>query len=106
MLHAWQGLGYYARARNLHAAGKIREAKLGGQLPADLAAIARLPGVGRYTAGAIASFAFNLPEPIVDANVARVLARLTNWQKPIDTAAGRAHLWQAADCAPAQTRRA
>ena len=96
VLHEWQGLGYYARARNLHAAGKFVTENFGGELPADAARIAQLPGVGRYTAGAIASFGFDLPEPIVDANIARVLARLTNWRCPIDSSVGRAHLWQTA----------
>jgi A/G-specific adenine glycosylase len=96
VLHAWQGLGYYRRARNLHTAARLVRGKFGGQLPADPAKIAQLPGVGRYTAGAIASFAFDLPEPIVDANIARVLARLTNYRLPIDTTAGRAHLWATA----------
>jgi A/G-specific adenine glycosylase len=96
VLHAWQGLGYYARARHLHAAGKFVRKNFGGELPADPTRIAQLPGVGRYTAGAIASFAFDLTEPIVDANIARVLARLTNWQDPIDSSTGRAHLWRAA----------
>ncbi len=96
VLHAWQGLGYYARARHLHAAGKFILENFGGELPADAAGIAQLPGVGRYTAGAIASFGFDLCEPIVDANIARVLARLTNWRNPIDSSAGRAHLWQTA----------
>ena len=96
VLHAWQGLGYYARARHLHATGKFVRENFGGELPADVARIAQLPGIGRYSAGAIASFAFDLPEPIVDANIARVLARLTNWEIPIDTSVGRAHLWQTA----------
>ncbi len=96
VLHAWQGLGYYARARNLHAAAKRVRENFGGQLPAAAADIAQLPGVGRYTAGAIASFAFDRPEPIVEANIARVFARLTNWQAPIDSTAGSAHLWQTA----------
>jgi A/G-specific adenine glycosylase len=96
VLHAWQGLGYYARARNLHAAARAVMENFGGALPADAAQIATLPGIGRYTAGAVASFAFDRPEPIVDANIARVLARLTNLLIPIDTAAGRAHLWKAA----------
>ncbi|MEO5718290.1 MAG: A/G-specific adenine glycosylase, partial [Chthoniobacterales bacterium] len=96
VLHAWQGLGYYARARNLQAAAKFVRKNFGGQIPAATAALAELPGVGRYTAGAIASFGFDLPEPIVEANTARVLARLTNWQNPIDSAAGQAHLWQSA----------
>ncbi len=95
VLHAWQGLGYYARARNLHAAAKFVRQHFGGELPADLGL--RLPGVGRYTAGALASFAFDRSEPIVEANIARVLARLTNWRDPIDTAAGRTHLWRTAE---------
>jgi A/G-specific adenine glycosylase len=96
VLHAWQGLGYYARARNLHAASRDVTQNFGGELPPDLAEIAQLPGVGRYTAGATASFAFDRPEPIVEANIARLLARLTNCEIPIDTSAGRAHLWQTA----------
>lgn len=96
VLHAWQGLGYYARARHLHAAAQLVTRQHRGRLPADLEKIARLPGVGRYTAGAIASFAFDLPAPIVDANIARVLARLTNYQEPIDCAAGQTHLWTTA----------
>ena len=96
VLHAWQGLGYYARARRLHATGKFVRKNFEGELPADVARIAQLPGIGRYSAGAIASFAFDLPEPIVDANIARVLTRLTNWEIPIDTSVGRAHLWQTA----------
>ena len=96
VLHAWQGLGYYTRARNLHGAAKIVVKKFGGELPNDLAKIAELPGVGQYTAGAIASFAFDQPAPIVEANIARVLARLTNLQIPIDSAAGRRELWRTA----------
>ncbi len=96
VLHAWQGLGYYARARNLHAAAQSVTKNFGGVLPNDLAKIAALPGIGRYTAGAVASFAFDQAVPIVEANIARVLARLTNWQNPIDTAPGRDHLWSTA----------
>jgi A/G-specific adenine glycosylase len=96
VLHAWQGLGYYARARNLHVAGKFVEENCGGQMPVETARIAQLPGVGRYTAGAVASFAFDRSEPIVEANIARVVARLTNWTQPIDAAAGRDHLWSTA----------
>ncbi|MBA3960519.1 MAG: A/G-specific adenine glycosylase [Chthoniobacterales bacterium] len=96
VLHAWQGLGYYARARNLHAAAQSVAKNVGGVLPNDLAKIAALPGIGRYTAGAVATFAFDQAVPIVEANIARVLARLTNWEKPIDTAAGRDHLWSTA----------
>ncbi|HZR04691.1 MAG TPA: A/G-specific adenine glycosylase [Candidatus Udaeobacter sp.] len=93
VLHAWQGLGYYSRARNLHAAAKIVEARYGGVLPNDIAAIRKLPGVGRYTANAIATFAFNQPVPIVEANSSRVLARLFDMRAPIDSAIGREKLW-------------
>ena len=96
VLHAWQGLGYYARARSLRRAALHVLEYFGGELPPDLEAISQLPGVGRYTAGAVASFAFDLPAPVVEANITRLLARLTNWQSPIDTAAGNAHLWQTA----------
>ncbi len=97
VLHAWQGLGYYARARNLHRAAKHVAEFYSGALPADFEAIRALPGVGRYTAGAIASFAFGLPAAIVDANVARVLARLLNLQEPIDSTRGLATLWATAE---------
>ncbi len=96
VLHAWQGLGYYARARNLHAAAKCVVENFGGKLPDEPSKIAELPGVGRYTASAIVTFAFDRAEPIVEANIGRVLARLTNLQIPIDMTAGRAHLWQTA----------
>jgi len=96
VLHAWQGLGYYARARNLQAAAREVMANFGGRLPPDGAVVRQLPGVGRYTAGALASFAFDLPEAIVDANIARVLARLTNLRIPIDTPSGREYLWSVA----------
>ena len=69
VLHVWQGLGYYSRARNLHRAAQHVIERHGGALPDDLAAIAALPGVGRYTAGAIASFAFDRATPIIDANI-------------------------------------
>ena len=97
VLHVWQGLGYYSRARNLHRAGQHVVERHGGALPDDLAAIAALPGVGRYTAGAIASFAFDRATPIIDANIARVLARLLDLREPIDTAHGSAILWAAAE---------
>ena len=93
VLSAWQGLGYYSRARNLHRAAKTVIAAHDGKMPRDPALIRALPGVGRYTAGAVASFAFDLPEPLVDANVARVLARLLDLHTPIDSTAGQAALW-------------
>ena len=97
VLHAWQGLGYYARARNLHRAARAVVEQHGGALPPDPAAIAQLPGVGRYTAGALASFAFDLPVAAVDANIARVLARLIDLQEPIDSTSGATRIWTAAE---------
>ena len=94
VLHAWQGLGYYARARNLRAAAQTIMEKHGGRFPESLDAIRDLPGVGRYTANAVATFAFNQSVPIVEANIARLLARLFDLQIPIDTSRGREALWQ------------
>lgn len=74
----WEGLGYYSRARNLQKAAKMIVDEYGGELPADAAKLRKLPGIGDYTAGAIASLAFGLPEPAVDGNVLRVWSRLTN----------------------------
>jgi A/G-specific adenine glycosylase len=96
VLHAWQGLGYYARARNLHAVAKTVRNRYGGRFPRDPAAIRALPGVGRYTANAIATFAFNHPSPIVETNTARLLARLFDFHIPIDRAFGREELWSRA----------
>ncbi len=93
VLHAWQGLGYYNRARNLHAAAKIVRDRHRGTFPCDIAAIRDLPGVGRYTANAVATFAFDQPVPIVEANSARVLARLLDMGAPIDSAIGSERLW-------------
>jgi A/G-specific adenine glycosylase len=76
VLHVWQGLGYYARARNLHAAAGRIVAEYGSQLPTSSAELRRLPGFGDYTAGAVASIAFGEAAPAVDGNVRRVLARL------------------------------
>ncbi len=76
VLAEWAGLGYYARARHLHAAAREVEARWGGALPDDPAAVRALPGIGRYTAGAILSIAFARREPVLDGNVIRVLTRL------------------------------
>lgn len=76
VLKAWEGLGYYSRARNLHAAVKEVVAKYGGEVPRDKEQIAKLKGVGPYTTGAILSIAFGIPEPAVDGNVMRVFARI------------------------------
>jgi A/G-specific adenine glycosylase len=96
VLRAWQGLGYYSRARNLRATAIAVIEKHGGCLPRSLDAIQSLPGIGRYTAHAVATFAFNRAVPIVEANITRLLARLFNLQIPIDTSAGREALWSRA----------
>ncbi|MBP3666687.1 MAG: A/G-specific adenine glycosylase [Clostridia bacterium] len=77
LLKLWEGLGYYSRVRNLQKAAKAVMEHHGGVIPADFDALLKLPGVGRYTAGAVASIAFGIPVPAVDGNVLRVLARLT-----------------------------
>jgi A/G-specific adenine glycosylase len=94
VLHAWEGLGYYARARNLRRCAKIIVGKLGGQFPNGPGALRSLPGIGRYTANAVAVFAFNNSLPIVEANTARVLTRLFNIRAPIDSTHGRQELWK------------
>ena len=76
VLRAWQGLGSYSRARNLRAAARQVVADYGGQLPPDPEELLNLPGIGRYTAGAVASIAFGRRAPVLDANVTRVLCRL------------------------------
>jgi A/G-specific adenine glycosylase len=82
VLKAWEGLGYYARARNLRAAAKTIVSDHGGNVPDSRAALQRLPGVGRYTAGAILSIAFGQNEPVLDGNVRRVLSRMFAVEEP------------------------
>lgn len=96
VLHAWQGLGYYSRARNLHKAAQKIIAEYGGVFPRDQEQIRALPGVGRYTAGAVATFAFDEPSPPVDGNILRVIARLLNFWEPVDSAPGMEHIWAVA----------
>jgi A/G-specific adenine glycosylase len=83
VLAAWAGLGYYARARNLHRAAQTVAFELGGKFPADAQSLQKLPGVGSYTAGAIAAIAFGAPEVAVDANAERVLARFFAVEEPL-----------------------
>jgi A/G-specific adenine glycosylase len=97
VLKAWEGLGYYRRARQLHQAARAVVQDHGGAVPDDPEAIRALPGVGRYIAGAILSFAFDRPAPIVEANTQRVLARLLAWDADLKAAASQARLWQAAE---------
>ena len=93
VLHAWQGLGYYARARNLQATAKAVMDKHGGVFPRSPVQSRALPGLGRYTANAVATFAFDDAVPIVEANTARLFARLSNLQTRIDTGPGQQQLW-------------
>ena len=93
VLNAWEGLGYYSRARNLHKAAKIVVEQYNGELPRDLKALRKLPGIGRYTVGAIASIAFNMDEPTLDGNLRRVFARLFDVSEPADLPAGEEILW-------------
>src|SRR5262249_15128337 len=97
VLKHWEGLGYYRRARQLHAAACRIVAEHGGVFPEDPEAIRALPGVGRYIAGAILSFAFDRPAPIVEANTQRVLARLLAVQEDLKAATTQARLWLAAE---------
>lgn len=96
LLNAWEGLGYYSRARNLHKAAKIIVDDYEGKLPRDLKSLRKLPGIGRYTVGAIASIAFNMDEPTLDGNLRRVFARLFDVSEPADSSAGEEFLWDLA----------
>lgn len=89
VLKYWQGLGYYSRARNLHAAAKEIVQRFGGTFPRRYADVISLKGIGEYTAAAIVSFAWNQPYPVVDGNVFRVLSRLFAVDVPIDTSKGK-----------------
>ncbi len=93
VLKAWEGLGYYRRVRMLRETARAVIAEHGGKFPQELAALLELPGVGRYTAGALRAFAFGLPAVVVDGNVARVLARVLDFREPVDDSAGLKQLW-------------
>ena len=80
---SWEGLGYYRRAANLHRLAARVVEEHGGELPSDVGRLQQLPGVGRYTAGAVAAFAFERPEPAVDTNVARVIRRAFGGRRPL-----------------------
>ncbi len=95
-LRSWEGLGYYRRVRALRAAAIAITEQHAGEFPTDEAAIRALPGIGDYTVGAILSFAYNRPAPLVDANVSRVFARVFNDETPIDSPAGRKKHWSLA----------
>ncbi len=97
VLKMWEGLGYYRRARQLHAAARAIAHEHGGVIPDDPDAIRALPGIGRYIAGAIRSFAFDQPAPILEANTQRVLARWLAWRDDLKSSRSQARLWEAAE---------
>jgi A/G-specific adenine glycosylase len=96
VLKLWEGLGYYTRVRNLHDAARIIATQHGGQFPESFEEILALSGIGRYTAGAICSIAFNQPEPILDGNVIRVLTRVFGIKQDPREKTTNAKLWQLA----------
>jgi A/G-specific adenine glycosylase len=96
VLNAWEGLGYYSRARNLHKAARVVSSEYGGKLPQNVDELIKLPGVGRYTAGAIASIAFGEDEPALDGNLKRVYARVFDVAEPVDLPKGEKLLWDIA----------
>lgn len=97
VLAAWEGLGYYSRARNLHKAAQIILEEHGGQLPNSMTELRKLPGIGRYTAAAIASIAFGQDAATLDGNLKRVFARVFDVSLPADSAQGETILWQLAE---------
>jgi A/G-specific adenine glycosylase len=97
VLKAWEGLGYYRRARQLHQAARHVMLEHDGVFPAERSALEALPGVGRYIAGAVLSFAFDQPAAILEANTQRVLARLLAWKGDLTQRASQDRLWQASE---------
>jgi len=97
VLKYWEGLGYYRRARQLHAAAKEIVRKYDGNIPKTVETLCALPGIGRYTAGAIASIAFGVQAPIVEANSRRVIARLYGYDAPLDGHRGDQPIWDLAE---------
>lgn len=97
VLRLWQGLGYYSRARNLHICAKKVLAEHGGEIPTTVALLLELPGIGRYTAGAIASLAYDQPAPILDGNVTRVLCRIDQIETDPRDRATQSRLWARAE---------
>ena len=93
VLQLWEGLGYYRRGRQLHAAAQQVQAELGGILPSSRKELQQLPGIGRYTAAAILSFAFDQAEPILEANTIRLLARLAALQSEVSSSQAQKTLW-------------
>lgn len=94
VLKLWEGLGYYSRARNLHRAAQSVVAQYGGQFPSTVDELQKLPGIGRYTAGAIASIAYGQRAPVLDGNVIRVFSRLLDLPDDVTLPATQVRLWQ------------
>ena len=106
ILRAWEGLGYYNRVRNLQKTAQTVLGEYEGVFPKEAENLINLPGVGRYTAGAVSSFAFDQAAPIVDGNIARVLSRLFDQHEPIDSTEGQKMIWaKAADLLDHQSPR-
>lgn len=97
LLKAWEGLGYYRRVRMLRETARAVIAEHGGELPKEVEKLMKLPGVGRYTAGALRGFAFDLPAAVVDGNVARVLSRLMDFSAEVDSPVGMKQMWEWAE---------
>lgn len=97
VLRLWEGLGYYRRARSLHAAAKQVVADHAGQMPGDVGTLLTLAGIGRYTAGAIVSIAYDKPAPILEANTIRLLTRLIAYDGEPTSTAGQKRLWAVAE---------
>lgn len=94
VLRHWEGLGYYSRARNIHKTARKLVGENGGEFPDDVQALQKLPGIGRYTGGAIASFAFDRRAPILEANTLRLYSRLLGYRGDPRSAAGQRLLWE------------
>ena len=97
VLRSWEGLGYYSRARNIHKAARVIVAEFNGEFPDDVTRLQSLPGIGRYTAGAIASFAFGERAPIVEANTLRLYSRLLGYGGDPRSTSGQKLLWAFAE---------
>jgi len=97
VLKLWEGLGFYGRARNLHKAAKIVLSDFNGQIPKTREELESLPGIGRYTAAAIASISFGADEAALDGNIRRILSRLFNIEEPIRSAQAEEILWGLAE---------
>jgi A/G-specific adenine glycosylase len=97
VLKQWEGLGYYSRARNLHRAARMVAHDMGGHFPTTAEGLQQLPGIGRYTAGAIASISFDERAPVLDGNVIRVFARLTDLEADVTQTATTNQLWELAE---------